>query len=415
MSRNLAATLLVCAIGATAGADDSFLDRLGEKLIFSSGDGTSRGRISGTLDLEAYRVQAPAPGLIFTDSDFLFTPRLTLFLDAQVGERVYLFAQARADRGFDPSERHLRGRLDEWAVRFAPFDGASLNVQVGKFATVVGSWVARHGSWENPFVTAPLPYEHLTGIWDSAAAKTSSVLLAWSHVNGPSTAAEEYADKRLRSPIIWGPAYATGVALFAEAGNVSAAVEIKNSAPSISPAGWDPERDLFKSPTVSARLTWQPNMMWRLGFSASSGTYLRPLAVHTLATGYSLGDYRQILLGQEIGFAWHHWQFWAEVFETRFEVPRVGDADAVSGYAEVKYRFTPIFAGALRYNFHHAGTIPHGSARARWGRDAQRIDIAPSWRLSPHVLLKVQASFQHEPGAPREDSTMLSSQITIRF
>ena len=36
-----------------------------------------------------------------------------------------------------------------------------LNVQAGKFATVVGNWIERYDSWNNPFITAPLPYENM--------------------------------------------------------------------------------------------------------------------------------------------------------------------------------------------------------------------------------------------------------------
>ena len=53
--------------------------------------------------------------------------------------------QARADRRFDPADRHVEARLDEYAVRFTPWRDSRLNLQVGKFATVVGSWALRHG------------------------------------------------------------------------------------------------------------------------------------------------------------------------------------------------------------------------------------------------------------------------------
>lgn len=416
MSRVAKAFALACSVAAAAHASDEFFDRLSDALVFGTAGGGMHARMSGTLDLEVYRVQAPAPGLIYTASDSLFNPRLTLFLDAQAGERVYVFAQARADRGFDPSDRHLRGRLDEYAVRIAPWNGVNFNIQAGKFATVVGSWVPRHGSWENPFITAPLAYEHLTGIWDSVAARSSNVLLDWAHVDESYTAAEEYADKHLRSPIIWGPAYSSGVAFLGESGKFSGALEVKNAALSIHPRGWDATRRSFEHPTVNARVTWQPNVMWRLGMSASTGPYLRPSATPSLAQGHGLGDYRQVLLAQEISFAWHHWQLWAEAFQARFEIPNVGNADVMSGYAEAKYRFTPVFAGAVRWNFQTPGSIPTpGGASVKWGRDTQRIDIAPSWRFSAHSQLKLQFSLQHEPGAPRRTSHLVAAQFTMRF
>src|SRR3954467_11584822 len=98
--------VILCILGAglamaRLGADD-LLDRLEQSLMASAFQAELRARLSGTLDLEQYRVQLPAPGLIQGTNRDLFNPRLTLFLDAQFGSKLYVFAQARADRGFDP-------------------------------------------------------------------------------------------------------------------------------------------------------------------------------------------------------------------------------------------------------------------------------------------------------------------------
>ena len=132
----------------------------------SAFDGNFRVKLSGLADLEAYSVPATAPGLIFTDDPFLLNPRLSLFLDGQAGAHVYFFAQARVDRGFDPSDGGAEARLDEYAIRVTPWEDGRFSLQIGKFATVVGNWTPRHLSWDNPFINAPLPYENLTAIWD---------------------------------------------------------------------------------------------------------------------------------------------------------------------------------------------------------------------------------------------------------
>jgi hypothetical protein len=49
--------------------------------------------------------------------------------------------------------------------------------------------------------------------------------------------------------------------------------------------------------------------------------------------------------------------FWAEVFETRFEVPNVGNAD-LSYYLEAKYKITPQLFVALRWNQQLYGESP---------------------------------------------------------
>src|SRR4051794_39576532 len=110
MKRLAFALLFVAALTANA---QEFFDRLDRALTFSSPDNSIRARLSGTLDLETYAFEKPPPGLIIADENFLFNPRLTLFLDAQVGSAFYAFVQTRVDRGFDPHDAGAQIRLDE--------------------------------------------------------------------------------------------------------------------------------------------------------------------------------------------------------------------------------------------------------------------------------------------------------------
>jgi hypothetical protein len=400
-----------CAVAAR-GAED-FMDQVGEDLTMSSANGGVSARISGTLDLEGYFFPSPPPGLIFSDKGSLFVPRLSVFLDAQLGGKLYVFAQARVDRGFDPGAGGYQLRLDEYALRYTPWRDKRVSLQAGKFATIVGNWVPRHGSWENPFVTAPLPYENLMGIWDAVAARSSGILLAWGHV-GPARVTE-YADKYERSPIIWGPSYASGFAVLGGTGPFDYAAEVKNASLSAKPESWNLDNDAWAHPTVSARVGFRPDMMWNFGLSASSGVYLRPSAAPTVQAGYGLGDYREEVLAQDLSFAWHYWQVWVEAFETRFKVPGVGDADTFSYYAEAKYKFTPQFFAAVRWNQQTFGTIDHNGVPAQWGRDIWRIDLAPTYRFTPHLQAKLQYSLLHENRPTGDFGHALELQLTARF
>src|SRR2546430_4594409 len=197
-------TFSLCLFACTACAfdiDDS-LDRLDSALTLSAFQDNLRARLSGTVDLELYHFEQPAPGLIDSDIDTLFNPRLTLFLDTQIGSHVYVFVQSRVDRGFDPSDHGAQVRADEYALRVTPWDDSRFTLQIGKFATVVGNWVARHLSWDNPFINAPLPYENVTAIEDKAAPNNYGFL----NIGTP-------AEKYEYHPVIWGPSYATGVSV----------------------------------------------------------------------------------------------------------------------------------------------------------------------------------------------------------
>ncbi len=391
------------------------LDRVDDALTMAAWHDAFRARLSGTLDLEEYHFSQPAPGLIFADGPNLFNPRLTLFLDVQAGPRVYAFAQVRADRAFDPADQGTQVRLEEFAVRVAPGPRRLFNLQFGKFATVVGSWTTRHDTWSNPFISAPLPYENPTGIWDSMPVPSVTTLLYWSHVR-PSPLANDYDDKYRQIPIIWGPSYASGAAASGTTGRLDYSVEIKNTALGSRPEIWDPTQVQWQHPTFSGRLGFRPNEMWNVGFSASTGSYLRPSAESRLPAGRSLDDYREILFGQDVSFAWHHVQVWAECFETRFTNPEIGDVDTVAYYGEVKYKFTPQFFGALRWNQQFFSTVHDAlGAATPWGQNAWRLDLAPAYRFTAHTQLKLQVSLGHQAPGPHTWVRALAAQFTVRF
>ena len=414
-------TALLCfgllALGAHGATDDDFLDRVDDALTFATDHDRIRARISGSLDLEEYYFQRPAPTLIYTDKSTFLNPRVTLFLDAQLGPQIYLFAQSRLDQGYNPGDGGWQVRLDEYALRLTPWTNGLFNLQVGKFATVVGNWVQRHHSWDNPFVTAPGPYENLTGIFDGAAANSAETLLRWAQVRpDPSTGTGAYNPYRV--PILWGASYTSGAALTGTWDKFDYAIEFKNASLSSRPETWDAAQTQWQHPTWSGRLGYRPDESLTLGFSASAGSYLMPSAQPTLAPGRSLDDYREVVLGQDVGFAWHRLQFWAEFYEADFQIPLVGNARTFAYYFETKYKFTPQFFGAFRWNQQVYGSIPDGAGgRERWGRDLWRIDVAPGYRFTPHTQLKLQYSLQHgttENGGTGYTS-LLATQFVLRF
>ena len=400
--------LSLCIFACTAcGFDiDDFFDQLDTALTASAFHDDVRVRLSGTLDLEVYHFEQPAPGLIDSSIDTIFNPRLTLFLDAQAGSHVYFFSQARLDRGFDPSDNGAQIRLDEYALRVTPWDDGRLTLQIGKFATVVGNWVPRHLSWENPFINAPIVYENVTPIRDKSAP--SSV---FDFVYGFS-----YYQKYAFNPVIWGPSYASGISVSGRVDRFDYAVEMKNASLSSRPESWSVTESGFEYPTFSGRLGYRPNEAWNFGLSGSEGPYFRREAEATLPPGRDIGDYREFVLGQDASFAWRHLQVWVEFYEARFQVPRVGNADTLAYYIEAKYKFTPQLFGAIRWNQQLFGDVSDpSSGSTRWSEDLARIDLAAGYRFTSHTQLKFQYSYQRETTGQRNDNHLIAAQLTTRF
>jgi hypothetical protein len=404
------ALIVLFTLGLQIKARADVLEKVEDALSLDYPDQQFHLQLSGLVDLEYYLIDQPAPALLYTDNDSLLNPRLTVFLDTQVGSEVYIFAQTRVDRGFDPSDGGGQIRLDEYFVRYRPTK--YFNLQVGQFATIVGNWVQRHDSWQNPFINAPLPYENLTGIWDSGAPEDAEELLYWAHVPGYDTA--DYSDKIYRQPIIWGPSYASGVSVSGGMGEFDYAAEMKNAALSSRPDVWSFTETGLGHPTFSGRIGYRPNEMWNLGVSASGGPYLQPIAGASLPPGHGISDYREWLLGQDLSFAWHHLQLWAEFYETRFEVPGVGDADTFSYYLEAKYKITPQLFGALRWNQQLFGTIHDEGETHKWGNDIWRIDAAVGYRFTNNLQGKLQYSFSQQ-NSPQEGENVLAIQATLKF
>jgi len=394
------ATLLILT---TASRAQPFLDKLDDALFFQSRNGFIRSDFSGLLDLEGYYIDQRPPGLLF-GNDHFFNPRLSLFLDTRIGPHLYSLVQARVDRGFDPRARVRSARFDEYLLRWTPFEDARLNVQAGKFATVLGAWVPRHDSWNNPFINAPLPYEHMTTVNDAAVVASGQIL-----VNRRAIA----DNKPAWLPVLWGPAYATGGSLFGQLGNFDYAFELKNAAPSSRPTQWDAHDRGFDHTTVAARAGWRPNAAWNLGASLSEGAYLNQRTV--TPAGTSAGDFRQTVFGQDISYARHGWQLWVEVIESRFEVPNVGNADSLAYFVEAKRKLGANHFVAVRWNQMFFGDVPTATVPQPWDNDVWRVDTAFGWRVTQHLQGKVQYSLSRQRGALQQGEQLLAAQVTMKF
>jgi class 3 adenylate cyclase len=404
MQRRLSVLISAGVLAVSAPAQE-ILDKIDESLFLRSRNGFVRSDLSGLLDLEGYYIDGNPPGLLFPDDKFFFNPRLSLFLDTKIGEHLYSLLQVRFDRGYDPgADRDGDVRFDEYLLRYKPFDDPVLNLQIGKFATVVGNWMPRHLSWDNPFINAPLPYENVVTVSDvTSAASTAGFLERRDRV-------DQKADWL---PLIWGPSYATGASIFGRIERFDYAAEVKNSGLSSRPLAWDPLEVQWQHPTVSGRFGVRPNAMWSIGANASYGTYMRPDA--RLPEGASLGDFKQLTLGPDVSFAWHHLQVWAEAFASRFDIPNVGEVESLAYYLEAKYKLNANWFTALRWNQQFFDEISNAGVDERWDRDAWRAEAAIGYRHSRHLQIKLQYSYLHENGSLKQGEQLLATQLTLKF
>ena len=394
------------ALGSQTFARADLLDDVSRALSFSDPKHQIQLQLSGLIDFEGYFIDQRPPALIATDDSFLFNPRVSLFLDAQLGQHFYFFAQTRLDRGFDPWDAGAQLRLDEYFLRYTPLDNRRINFQIGKFATAVGSWVQRHDSWQNPFVNAPLPYENITTISDTEAPSSR----------------QDFAGRRFetneqyeRIPLIWGPNYTAGAAVLGTINEFDYTFEVKNAAISSRPENWQPTETDWSNPHFAGRIGFRPNESWNFGISGSAGPYMTDDAKPTLPFGKNIDNYNQYLLGQDASFAWRHLQLWAEAFEARFEVPTVGDADMLAYYLEARYKITPQLFAATRWNQELFADVPTGGRPQSWANDIWRVDAAVGYRFTNFLQFKVQYSFSHQDAPVQQGEQLVAGQLTVKF
>lgn len=396
----LVGLLTLCAEPAGARMD-ALLDDWSRHLSWATSDGGMRARLSSVIDLEAYVFEKPAPGLIRSTSNLSLQPRATVFLDVQAGTPLYGFAQVRLDRGFDPAGQDLRVRLDEYALRYTPWADGRLSLQAGQFATVAGQWVRRHLSWDNPFVTAPLLYEQPTRISDVYPSSYYALAYPREAVN------YDY------NPLIWGPAYATGLAASGKWAKLEWAVELKNTAPMSRPESWPIHKTGFDEPTWAARLAWQPDLRWSIGLSASEGAYANEDTY--LPTGRARGDYRQKLVIADFTWEFRHLQVWAEYARARFSSPDTVDLRADAWFVESSLKLTPRFSVAARFNDQRYSTFRlYGEDKGPWDEATRRLDVSATWRLNAHSRFRVELGHTWSD-APSGGRLVLATRYTLRF
>lgn len=398
--------LAVLLLGSSACRAGSLFDDLGAALSFSSEEGDAWAQLSFVNEVTAFVPDDPAPGLLFSDASSFIAPRISMTVDAGLGQSVLVHARARADRGFDPgTEDDGDLRLDEYFVEAALPGPGRPRLRVGKFATAFGGWVERHLSWDNPLITAPAIYEDMLPITDQAAPADAAAFAARRDVP---------ENKPAWVPMVWGPSYATGASLSAGTPAVTLTFEVKNSALSSRPETWDVVSGGFETdPTFTGRLGWRPGAAWNVGASASHGPYLQPSAGSTLPQGRKVDGAEQTTLGLDITYELHRLQLWGEVVKASFDVPRVGRVDAVSAFAEGRYKLAPRWWLAGRLNHSRFDEAP--GSDEDWDRDLSRLDMGIGFRQSAHLQVKAEYSVGDQAGTDTNGNQLFALQMVLWF
>jgi hypothetical protein len=265
--------------------------------------------------------------------------------------------------------------------------------------------VKRHLVTQNGFISAPLMYEDVMPVTDDKAPPN---VLAFAGRRNRSDNKADWVS------IVWGPSYATGVALLAGTATFDFALEVKNASLSSRPDTWDVIDDGFATaPTYTARLSWRPVLEWTFGISASQGPWMQDDAEPSLPQGDDVDDYEQTTYGIDVTYEHHDVQVWSELVHSTFEEPRVGDVEVVSGYIEARYKFaTQVWLG-MRWNQSMFDDVP--TLDVSWDRDVKRLDVALGYDIDPHAELKLEYGIGDQAGTDTNGDHLFAAQLLYRF
>lgn len=370
----------------------------------SSPDGFWRAGLSPGIELSYWHSDIPTPGLLaFQGTDF-FQPRLSIGYDVLAGDQWLLHALTNWDRGFEVgSRRDGDFRVDEAYLRWRPLGDGRLNVKVGKFAACFGNWIPRHEFWDDPFLMPPLPYTNLLAVDDRTARNPT-----------PASISKRATGKRAWLPMIWGPAYATGVSVFGSGGKWDYAAEVKNANIASRPDSWSPWEENASHPTVTGRIGYRPDAAWAFGLSGSHGTtYLRSDAASTLLPGESRGDFDSTILGLDLRWSHHQFQVYAEVMASRAHTVIAGDLNAFAYYLEGRWKLNSrVFIAGRWAQEWNDDFAPAGAVAVRaYTREVWQATAAVGFKVTENILMKTE--FSHS-GADANANTVAVG-IGLRF
>jgi hypothetical protein len=413
--------LLLVPVGATAQGGE--LPTLaGAGLEYVSGSGFFQVSLSGQLDLEGLVVGedrwAGLVGGSSTDSvpsDWptacaschgqemvhphgksgpIMAHRLRVFADVFLGDHLYGLVEARSDRGEAPSNHDPQVRFEQAYVRASTTSGA-FGVQVGKFASPVGSYSLRHLTDLDPFLRPPLAYDYRTVMSRTHVPPDAQGFLSW----------KRWPElfRLSGTPPIWDVPYQWGAMVFGSLGIVDLRAAAVNSAPSSDPEAWGFAWKRFEHPswTFGARAQVSPSL--QLGASYDRGPWMEGIEVGTLnasgpGSARSFWDFDQEMVSTDFAFARGPMMLRGEAILDLWSVPNVAGRPKELLYtAELQWDVSAGLSAAARAGYIDFRPLSGGGGGAAgggapaWDNDVYRLEASLGYRLVRNAGVTISA------------------------
>ena len=334
--------------------------------------------------------------------------RLRLLTRIALGDHVSVLGELRSEDLAPPDVYALFLRLRPWRER--PVD-----LQAGLIPPVFGAWSRRNYAWENPLISAPLPFRYLTSMRSDAVPGSADDVYGARGQGSWVSLPDAGVSPASGLPLVDGLRYDTGLQLRVGERPVQLAVALTRGSPS-SPV----VREDNDSKTLAGRLELNPDPGLTLGFSAARGAYLGRAALDERPE-LRAGDFQQVAFGADVEWSKGYWLIRAEAVRSDWESPawtagapnRSLAAWGLTG--EARYKILAGLYAAARYDHLGFEDVPGPEGAMSWDAPVSRLELGGGWAPLRGLLFKLAWQQNWRDGGPRRRDGLLAAQAVLWF
>lgn len=360
----------------------------------------------GGTDSSPYVNQTP------TDKWTIYTPYIRIFANANISENWYLTSALQSDYYYGSGMSYPF--FSVLNINWLPINDSDFTVTAGRFITPYGAYSQRVLSSENPFVHLPL--SHSSGLPVTQESGLHSSYLY-------------YDEGETGLTMIYQRMYSQGIMLNNQVGE-SGWLRYSLAA-TLSPASGYFDTAQYNTPAFTGRLTLQPKVWARFGFSFSSGAFMLNNFDQPTLPNADPSSYRQTLLGTDVMISYRYYTFLVEYNWSRWNAPYIdgggmvvsddqkASASHISGEAVVNFPFFVGGYGGIRYEQIISGDVntgsgAYGSAGENWTYDRGRLEMLLGYKLHRNITLKASYLYSTDTG-PDLDDDVLAIQLSVAY
>lgn len=343
----------------------------------------------------------------------IYTPYLRLFVNSDISEKWFISAALQAD--------HYEGNklstvfFSLMNINYMPFKSSNFTISAGRFVIPYGAYSKRVLSADNPFVHLPLT--HASGL---PISKTHGTLYA----------DVEYDDDIKGLSMIYQRMYTQGILAKDRLGE-SEWLQYELAATLASASSFF-EYGEHPVPAFTGRVVLHPVVWGSLGFSLSSGPFMKEDAANAVLSDEKFKNYTQALFGVDVQLSYHYFSFLTSYNWSKWDAPYFNPETTPRAYlwddeVEVQHFSTELIADFAFFPGAYAGIrferlIPGDLSSSAnianpvrpWTYDRDRIEFATGLKIQRNVILKASYLFATDNGPDLSDD-VFTLQLSAGF